>query len=101
MANEFASGKHAWAICDRCGFRYKYSRLKPETYLGKKTGIRVCPKCLDPEHPQDRLPEALARMGADAIGLRDPRPEEKASRELDGDQNWYERMVQREGGFSF
>ena len=33
----FASGKHAIAICDRCGFQYKYTSLKKEW-----TGFRVC-----------------------------------------------------------
>ncbi len=43
----FASGKYAIAICDRCGFQYKYLTLKKEW-----TGFRVCPECYEPKHPQ-------------------------------------------------
>ena len=43
----FASGKYAIAICERCGFQYKYLTLKKEW-----TGFRVCPECYEPKHPQ-------------------------------------------------
>lgn len=39
-------------ICDRCGQRYKLRDLKFEFVMGRNTGLRVCPKCLDPSHPQ-------------------------------------------------
>jgi len=35
----FASGKHALAICDRCGFRAKYTEIREEW-----NGSRVCPE---------------------------------------------------------
>jgi len=38
------------AICDRCGFKYKASQLRPEW-----TGLMVCSKCWEPRHPQDFL----------------------------------------------
>lgn len=39
-------------ICDRCAQRYPLKKLKFEFLLGRSTGLRVCPKCLDPSHPQ-------------------------------------------------
>lgn len=38
------------AICDRCGFESKASKLKEEW-----TGLRVCSECWEPRHPQDFL----------------------------------------------
>ncbi len=38
------------AICDRCGFKYKASKLKEEW-----TGFMVCKSCFEPRHPQDFL----------------------------------------------
>lgn len=39
-------------ICDRCGLRFRLNQLKFEFVMGRNTGLRVCPKCLDPSHPQ-------------------------------------------------
>lgn len=39
-------------LCDRCGQRYPLKKLKFEYLLGRSTGLRVCPSCLDPSHPQ-------------------------------------------------
>tara|TARA_A100000171_G_scaffold37638_1_gene36734 strand:- start:118 stop:459 length:342 start_codon:yes stop_codon:yes gene_type:complete len=61
----FASGKHAIAICDRCGFQYKYLTLKKEW-----TGFRVCPECYEPKHPQL---EPIHNV-SDSEALRFPRP---------------------------
>lgn len=36
------------AICDRCGFKMKVSKLKKEW-----TGLEVCHSCWEPRHPQD------------------------------------------------
>lgn len=55
MGNRFSSGKHAIAICDRCGFRYKLLELKKEVVKLKETGLLVCPECWDPDHPQLQL----------------------------------------------
>ena len=43
----FATGKHAIAICDRCGQQYKFHRLKQEW-----NGLMTCPECFEPKHPQ-------------------------------------------------
>jgi hypothetical protein len=39
-------------LCDRCGQRYHLYQLKSEYVMGRNTGMRVCPKCFDPSHPQ-------------------------------------------------
>lgn len=55
MANRFASGKNAIAICDRCGFRFKLTQLKKEIIKTKTYNLLVCPTCWDPDHPQLQL----------------------------------------------
>ena len=55
MANRFASGKNAIAICDRCGFRFKLTELKTEIIKTKRYQLLVCPTCWDPDHPQLQL----------------------------------------------
>lgn len=62
----FASGKHALAICDRCGFRYKYSQIREEW-----NGSRVCPECFENKHPQLDPP----KVRADAEALRNAAPD--------------------------
>jgi len=62
----FASGKHALAICDRCGFEYDYLQLREEW-----NGNRVCPECFEVKHPQLEPPFAKA----DAEALRHARPD--------------------------
>ena len=62
----FASGKYAIAICDRCGFQYKYLTLKKEW-----TGFRVCPECYEPKHPQLDPPYSKP----DPAALQNPRPD--------------------------
>jgi hypothetical protein len=49
-----------WGICPRCGFKYRLSEFRAEW-----TGVRVCPKCWDPKHPQldvRGVPEPPARL---------------------------------------
>ena len=62
----FASGKHALAICDRCGFRAKYTEIREEW-----NGSRVCPECYESKHPQLEPP----KVRADAEALRNARPD--------------------------
>ena len=62
----FASGKHALAICDRCGFRAKYTEIREEW-----NGSRVCPECFETKHPQLEAP----KVRADAEALRNARPD--------------------------
>lgn len=68
-------------ICDRCSFRFNLSGLLWETERGRRTGLRVCPKCFDEEHPQEDT--YLLRID-DKQAVRDPRPQRDltAAREL-------------------
>ena len=61
----FAVGKYSEAICDRCGFQYKYLELKEEW-----NGLLVCQECYEPKHPQ--LEPLTAK--ADPEALYKPRP---------------------------
>jgi len=66
MMGLFASGKHAQAICDRCGMAYPYLSIKEEW-----NGSRVCPECFEEKHPQLDPP----RVTADAEALRHASPD--------------------------
>ena len=55
MPNKFSSGKFAIAQCDRCGFRFKLSKLKTLVIKTKAVNIRVCPECFEADHPQLKL----------------------------------------------
>lgn len=70
MSNRFASGKHAIAECDRCGFRYKLKELKKLTIKTKQVNIKVCPTCWEPDQPQLQL--GMYPVD-DPQALRDPR----------------------------
>jgi hypothetical protein len=72
MGNRFASGKNAISECDRCGFRFKLTRLKKEVIKTKTYNLLVCPQCWDPDHPQLQL--GMYPVD-DPQGLRDPRPD--------------------------
>ena len=53
MAGLYAAGKKALASCDRCGFTYKLLKLKEEYDNRRLKKNLVCPKCKDPDHPQN------------------------------------------------
>jgi len=72
MGNRFASGKNAISECDRCGFRYKLTRLRKEVIKTKTYNLLVCPTCWDPDQPQLQL--GMYPVD-DPQGLRDPRPD--------------------------
>ena len=55
MANRFASGKKAIAICDRCGQQFKLVELKKEIIKTKTYNLLVCKSCWDPDQPQLQL----------------------------------------------
>lgn len=72
MGSQFSSGKIALAICDRCGQECKYKQLKALTVNFRVTGLLVCPKCWEPDHPQ----YAVGRYPvSDPQALRNPRPD--------------------------
>lgn len=81
MTSRFASGKHAIALCDVCGFKVPYKDLKPNIVRGRITGVLTCPDCNDPDHPQNYTGTIKA---VDGVALRNPRPDNQreASRAL-------------------
>jgi len=99
VANRFASGKIALAICDRCGLTYLLKELRDEVVKGNITNLKVCPSCFDPDHPQLHLGDLPVD---DPQALRDPRPDtgEDASRELTvpGGLTVEEYIAQQTGG---
>jgi hypothetical protein len=72
MPNQFASGKHSIAECDRCGQRYKLKELKTQTVKTKPFKVKVCPSCWDPDHPQLQLGMYPVN---DPQAVREPRPD--------------------------
>lgn len=72
MPNQFASGKHSIAECDRCGQRYKLKELKTQTVKTKPFKIKVCQSCWDPDQPQLQLGMYPVN---DPQAVREPRPD--------------------------
>lgn len=72
MGNRFSSGKHAVAICDMCGFRFKLKELKPVYENDRETGMRFCPECWNADHPQNDLGKYPVE---DPQAVRNPRPD--------------------------
>jgi hypothetical protein len=72
MPNQFASARNSIAECDRCGFRYKLTALKPLTIKTKITNILVCPTCWEPDQPQLQLGMYPVN---DPQAVRNPRPD--------------------------
>tara|TARA_A100001388_G_scaffold203603_1_gene154592 strand:- start:44 stop:808 length:765 start_codon:yes stop_codon:yes gene_type:complete len=68
----YASGKKSVALCDRCGQQYPYQDLKEQIENKRPNGLRVCPPCLDKDHPQLQL--GRQRI-VDPQALRHPRPD--------------------------
>tara|TARA_Y100001938_G_scaffold145202_1_gene221376 strand:- start:98 stop:418 length:321 start_codon:yes stop_codon:yes gene_type:complete len=67
-----ATGKHAFGICDRTGFRYPIKDLVHEFNNGKRTGLRVGRDVADQDHPQN----FVGRIKSDdPQSLRDARPD--------------------------
>ena len=76
MASRFASEKRAFGFCDKCCFRYPLKKLRSYVVLGKIINQRVCPECLDPDHPQLYVGVIGSRKAADdPQALRNPRPD--------------------------
>jgi len=48
----YASGKHAFSICDRCAGKTPYGLMRTQIFNEQSTGLRVCPDCFDQDHPQ-------------------------------------------------
>lgn len=50
--SEFASGRHANAVCDICSVRTEYNDLKLVVRAGIPTNLYACNYCWDKDHPQ-------------------------------------------------
>ncbi len=77
----YASGKHAYGICDRTGFRYPLKDLVWEFQDGHRTGFRVGKDVVDPDQPQNFLGRIRVN---DPQSLLDPRPDYEPGRGLSG-----------------
>jgi len=75
----FASGKWAWGVSDRSGFRYRLRDMKKEW-----TGALVGPDEYDPKHPQLYPP----KVGPDPQALKNPRPEQDLVQQRDVQWSW-------------
>jgi hypothetical protein len=64
----YATGKHAYGVCDICGQRYKYRNLRKNW-----KGLMVCGADYEPKEPQ-LFP---LNYTADAVSLRDARPDRR------------------------
>lgn len=62
----YASGKYAYGLSDRSGFRYRLREMKKEW-----NGLIVGPDEFEPKHPQLEAP----RVSPDPQALRNPRPD--------------------------
>tara|TARA_R100000315_G_C5209708_1_gene124360 strand:- start:44 stop:367 length:324 start_codon:yes stop_codon:yes gene_type:complete len=65
--SRYASGKNAYGISDRSGFRYRLSEMRTEW-----NGLKVGPDEYEAKHPQLEPLNA----GADPQALRNPRPDQ-------------------------
>ena len=72
MASKFSSGKNAIAQCDRCGFRFKLTKLKSIVIRTKSINILVCPECWEPDQPQNL--QGMYPVN-DPQAVRNPRPD--------------------------
>ena len=76
-----ATGKYAFGICDRTGFRYPINELVYEFDKGKRKGLRVGRDVADRDHPQN----FIGRIKTDdPQSLRDARPDRIEPLELQG-----------------
>ena len=77
----YASGKDAYGISDRTGFRFRLRDMRKEW-----NGLLVGPDEYEPKHPQLESP----RVGADPQALRDPRPDQGEALKVFVDPNTVE-----------
>jgi hypothetical protein len=69
---QYAAEKLARGLCDRCGFEYELKTLRYLTIRTKKTNLRVCEECWEPDHPQNK--QGLVPV-YDPQALENPRPD--------------------------
>lgn len=66
-----ATGKYAYALCDRCGAKVPYLSLRRDGY---KRNLWVCDDCYDLDEPEEPSTK-------DNIHLKHARPDPKTDRE--------------------
>lgn len=66
----YSSGLHSRAICDRCGFGYKYQEMKKEL-----SGIWVCSSCHDGSFQRLNHPQLKPAAFRPDAPLYHPRPD--------------------------
>lgn len=83
MAVKYAKGRLAFGFCDLCSQRYDLHELKVQIVAGRATNLKVCPYCLDKDHPQYFVGRVPVN---DPQALLNPRPDtaQVESRELWG-----------------
>lgn len=94
MPNQFASGRHSIAECDRCGQRFKLKQLKSLTIKTKKVNILVCPECFEYDHPQLKIGTFPVN---DPQAVRNPRPDVSylvSGVDVDGDPSGGSRIIE-------
>lgn len=72
MTVRYAKGKRAFGFCDQCSQRYDLKELKFQIVAGKQTNTKVCPYCLDKDHPQYFIGRVPVN---DPQALLNPRPD--------------------------
>lgn len=72
MTVRYAKGRLAWGLCDQCSQRYDLKDLKFQVVAGRVTDLRVCPYCLDKDHPQYFIGRVPVN---DPQALLNPRPD--------------------------
>lgn len=94
MPSQFASGKYAISICDRCGQQFKLKELKKLVVKTQIKNILVCRECWDPDQPQLQLGMYPVN---DPQALRNPRPDNSyivSGLDVDGDPSGGSRIFQ-------
>ena len=94
MPSQFASGKYAISICDRCGQQFKLKELKKLVVKTQIKNILVCRECWDPDQPQLQLGMYPVN---DPQAIRNPRPDTSyvvSGLDVDGDPSGGSRIFQ-------
>ena len=78
----YSSGKYAFGICDKTGFRYPLRDLVFEFKNGVKTGLKVGVDVVDPDHPQNFIGRVKTDDPQSLLDARPDRAEPEVERLL-------------------
>jgi len=70
-----ATRRSVYGLCDTCGFRYKLSQLKKNSY-----GLMVCPSDYDNNYDMKNHPQNKAPVIEEKNFIRDIRPDPNTDR---------------------